>query len=211
MADFLAVLKDARFYCRGGLPFSFHPVLDLGLRPSPDLGGQTLLETNTPGGATWLPGPDFSASVLVSSNNTCQLTDRLYVTLSTVGFHKLPSSLLREHPFVPDCPMHANVPTDAAAGQTQVSFLLLHICESLCAFAEQPNPRRTQGLDLWRQGSSRILFWSFPKRHAAGVSLTSGSFGGTASSADVVNWLKYQRAIPRGVRLSRPVHHVTIF
>lgn len=37
MADFLAVLKDARFYCRGGLPFSFHPVLDLGLRPSPDL------------------------------------------------------------------------------------------------------------------------------------------------------------------------------
>lgn len=126
MADFLAVLKDTRFYCRGGLPFSFHPVLDLGLHPSPDLGGQILLETNTPGGATWLPGPDFSASFLVSSNNTCQLTDRLYVTLSTVGFHKLPSSLLREHPFVPDCPMHANVPTDAAAGQTQVSFLLLH-------------------------------------------------------------------------------------
>lgn len=126
MADFLAVLKDTRFYCQGGLPFSFHPVLDLGLHPSPDLGGQILLETNTPGGATWLPGPDFPASFLVSSNNTCQLTDRLYVTLSTVGFHKLPSSLLREHPFVPDCPMHANVPTDAAAGQTQVSFLLLH-------------------------------------------------------------------------------------
>lgn len=60
MADFLAVLKDARFYCRGGLLFSFHPVLDLGLRPSPDLGGH--LETNTPGRATWLPGPDFSAS-----------------------------------------------------------------------------------------------------------------------------------------------------
>lgn len=169
MAGFLAVLKDTRFYCRGGLLFSFHPVLDLGLHPSPDLGGH--LETSTRGGATWLPGPDFSASFLVSLNNTCQLTDRLYVTLSTVGFHKLPSSLLREHPFsfVPDCPMHANIPTDPVAGQTQVSFLLSHICESLCTFAEQPNPRHTQG--------PRFMETGFFKNPVLVLSQTSRSRG----------------------------------
>lgn len=144
--------------------FSFHPVLELGLHLSPDLGGH--FETNTLGGATWLPGPDFSANFSVSSNNTCQLTNRLYITLSTVGFHRLPSPLLREHPFsfVPDCPMHVNVPTDAVAGQTQVSFLLLHICESLCPFAKNNQIRGIhKALDLWRQGSSRILFCSFSK------------------------------------------------
>lgn len=184
--------------------FSSHSVTELrGLGPSADLGRYfktNRLCSEMGVGQPGSQGQLFQPTSWCTQTTHAKLTNRLYITHSTVGFHKVPSSLLRELPFsfAPDCPLHLNIPTDAGAGQTQAFFLPLHICESPCPFPKQPNPRHTLGPWFMETGffKNPILFF-FQTLH----SLTSESFGGSTPSGDVVYSSKYRWAHKEGMKL----------
>lgn len=86
------------------------------------------------------------ASFSVSSDNTCRLTDIKYTPLHS-GVPILPSSLLREHPFslVPECSLHLKRSHRHCCWPDPGFLFSLHICESPCPLAKQPNPRHTLG------------------------------------------------------------------
>lgn len=140
------------------------------------------------GGATRFPEP---ASRWVQTTHADSLTDIKYTPLHS-GVPILPSSLLGEHPFslVPECSLHLKRSHRHCCWPDPGFLFSLHICESPCPLAKQPNPRHTLGPWFMETGFFKnLLFCSFSQLHTAGVSLTSGPWRGregSASSAGVV-------------------------
>lgn len=171
----LAVLKDPifywGFYYRGVLLFSSHSVTELGdeggLDPSPDLGGH--FETNTLGSEVGVGQPGSQSQLLGELKHTCRLREVKYTPLHS-GVPILPWSLLREHPFalVPECSLHLKRSHRHCCWPGPGFLFSLHICESPCPLAKQPNPRHTLGPWFMETGFFKNLpfLFLFPTSHS---------------------------------------------